>query len=303
MQTPMQRLDRLAERRPWLRIAVDVQKRYGELHGNNLGASIVLQAFLSIFPLLLVVIAVVGFFSASGHDVAGNIIGQLGLNGEAARAVNEAMRVAERSRRAASVVGVAGLLWSGLGLVDALQYGYDQVWQVKARGIKDRMFGMLWLVGAALVLSAGGALTWLVNRLPAFLAPVAILAAVGVNCALFLWTEKVLPNRKVGWRALAPGAVMAGVGLEVLKAVGAFWVPRLVASSSALYGSLGIVFAILAWLLLFSRLLLYSAVVNVVLYERRHGTEQKAIEVPRLPEQQGVDAETTRSGRVATARS
>ena len=38
------------------------------------------------------------------------------------------------------------------------------------------------------------------------------------------------------------------IGLEVLKLVGTVYVPRAVASSSALYGSLGVVFAILAWL-------------------------------------------------------
>ena len=303
MQNPLERLDRLADRRPWLRVVLDVQKRFGELHANNLGASIVLQAFLSIFPLLLVVMAIVGFFTASGHDLAGRLIGQLGLTGDAARAVTDAMRVAERSRRVATVLGLAGLFWSGLGLVDALQYGYDQVWQVKARGIKDKAFGMLWLLGAAVVLSIGGGLTWLVNRLPGFLAPLAILAAVAVNVALFGWTEKVLPNRDVGWRALLPGALAAGIGLEVLKAVGAFWLPRMVASSSAVYGSLGIVFAILGWLLLFSRLLLYSSVLNVILYERRNGSEHKETDVLRLPEAQGVGIETTRVARVAAARS
>ena len=40
--------------------------------------------------------------------------------------------------------------------------------------------------------------------------------------------------------------------------------PRLVSQSSALYGSLGVVFAILAWLLLFARLLVYSSAVNAV---------------------------------------
>src|SRR5688572_2845867 len=124
MKNPMDRLDRLAETRPWLRIVLDVQKRFGELHGNNLAASIVLQSFLSLFPLLLVVIAIVGFFTAGGNDIAGKLIGELGLTGDAARAVTDAMEVAERSRRAASVIGIIGLLWSGLGLVDALQYGY-----------------------------------------------------------------------------------------------------------------------------------------------------------------------------------
>ena len=49
-----------------------------------------------------------------------------------------------------------------------------------------------------------------------------------------------------GLRARAPSP--AAVGIEVLKLVGGIYVPRAVASSSALYGSIGIVFAILAWL-------------------------------------------------------
>jgi uncharacterized BrkB/YihY/UPF0761 family membrane protein len=36
-------------------------------------------------------------------------------------------------------VGFAGLLWSALGLVGALQYAYDSVWQVTGRGLKDKV--------------------------------------------------------------------------------------------------------------------------------------------------------------------
>ena len=46
--------------------------------------------------------------------------------------------------------------------------------------------------------------------------------------------------------------------------MGSIYVPRLVASSQALYGTLGIVFATLAWLLFFGRLLVYANVLNVV---------------------------------------
>ena len=70
--------------------------------------------------------------------------------------------------------------------------------------------------------------------------------------------------------------------------------PHLVKSSSQLYGSIGIVFAILAWLLLFGKLIVYSATLNVVLWEQRKGTVKTIVEVPAQP---GVTTESTRLGR------
>ena len=67
----------------------------------------------------------------------------------------------------------------------------------------------------------------------------------------------------------------------------------MVASASALYGSLGVVFATLAWLLFFGRLVVYSAVIDVVLYEARAGTMVSVVEVPR---HEGATRAVTRAG-------
>ena len=72
-------------------------------------------------------------------------------------------------------------------------------------------------------------------------------------------------------------------------------VPRFVTSSSDLYGPVGVVFALLAWLLLFGRLVVYSAVLEVVLWEDRHGTVELAIEAPARPGLEPVSA--TRAGQ------
>jgi membrane protein len=72
------------------------------------------------------------------------------------------------------------------------------------------------------------------------------------------------------------------VGFQVLTILGAFIVPRAVASSSALYGSIGVVFAVITWLFVFGRLLVYACILNVVLYERSAGTVRVEVEVPRL---------------------
>ena len=289
-------LDRIATRLPFLKPLAAVQRRYGDVGGNQLAAAFTLQAFLSIFPLILVAIAVLGFVAAGSHtDVAGRLVSQLGLKGESAKMLTDAVGSAESSRKAASLVGVLGLLWSGLGLVGALQYAYNGVWQVKDRGLKDKAFGLFWLGGAAILFVGGAAATTALRWLPGFLAPVGVLVTFAVSLALWLWTSRVLPNTKLPWRRLLPGALLGAVGLELLKAIGAYYVPRAVASSSQLYGSLGIVFAVLAWLLLFGRLVVYSAVLNVVRYEDERGTIQATVEAPAVP---GVGPVASRSGRL-----
>jgi membrane protein len=110
-----------------------------------------------------------------------------------------------------------------------------------------------------------------------------VVVGIALNTALFLWTSLVLPHRRVPVRALLPAAIVGGVALEVLKVLGTILVPRLVADSSALYGTLGVVFALLAWLLILGRLVVYVAVIEVVGWERTHGTVSAEIQLPRLP--------------------
>jgi membrane protein len=298
-------LDKIASKFPFLKPVAAVQRRYGDVGGNQLAAAFTLVAFLSIFPLLLAGLAVLGFVAVHSHgvananaDLAGRLVEHLGLTGESAKMLTDAVHTAERSRKAASIVGFLGLLWSGLGLVGALQYALNSVWQVNDRGFKDKLFGLFWLVGAGVLFVAGAAGIAVLRWLPGFLAPVGILVSLAVSFGLWLWTLRVLPNREVPWRQLVPGAVLGAVGLEILKAVGAYYVPRTVASSSQLYGSLGIVFAILAWLLLFGRLIVYAAVLNVVRYEQREGTVLAIVEAPPVP---GARPVASRSGRLVTS--
>lgn len=295
------RLVALGERIPPLGRALEVQQRYSELRGNNVAAAVTFQAFVSLFPLLLVIVGVLGLVARHGDvDVAGRIIGNLGLTDEAAETIQNAVKTAEDTGAVAGPLGLIGLLWSGLGLVSALQFALNQAWQVEERGIKDKAVGMLWLVGAAVLFVGASAVTTVLNWLPGFIAPVGIVVGLLVNFALWLWTFRVLPNRNLPWRAHIPGAILGAVGMEILKVVGGVYVPRAVAQSSELYGTLGVVFAVLAWLLFFGRLIMYSAVLNVVLWERKAGTVTTTVQVPAGPEVTPGDG-VTRSARVERA--
>ena len=278
-----ERLDRLGDRWPGLGRILRIQTRYSELNGNYLAGAVTLAGFLSLFPLLLLAFAVLGFISVGRTELANDVIGRLGLTGEAARFVTDLIRQTERSRQLASVLGVAGLLWTGLGLVAAVQHTMNTVWQVKGRGLRDKLSGLAWLAGAGVLFLVSFGVTAAAHVLPPPLAVLGPLAALAVDVALWLWTMTVLTNRSIGWRPFLPGAIVGAIGLGVLKAAGAIYVPRAVESASALYGSLGVMFAILAWLLFFGRLVVYAAVTNVVLWEQGHGTVETSLELPKVP--------------------
>lgn len=295
------RLLALARRLPLVGAVLDVHKRFSEVHGGFLASAVTLAAFVSILPLLLLVTALAGFVSAGDVDLSGRVIDGLGLDAtdQTAKLVRDAFARAEANRRLASALGLAGLLWTSLGFVSAVGSAFDAVWQAAGRGIKGKLYGLAWLVGAGLVFVASFALTAALNFLPGEFAAPAVAVGFLVDLAFWLWTLTVLTNRKVGWRGMLPGAVLGAVGLQVLRVAGSIYVPRVVASSSALYGTLGVVFAVLAWLLFFGRLVVYAAVVNVVRWERRHGTVTAEIELPRVPGE--VPVAVTRSGEAQPA--
>lgn len=284
------------EQLPVIGVLIRIQERFGEVNGTALANGIALQTFLSLFPLLLVAIAVAGFVSAGDATFSGDVIRELGLTGEASQNLRDALENAEESKEAASILGAAGLLYSGLAVVGAIQRSIDRVWQTHGEGLKDKLKALAWLLGAVVIFIASFALSVLLNVLPGFLAPLSIVAGLAVNVGLFLWTFTALGRLPIGWRALLPGAVVCAVGFEILKVLGSVMIPRLVANSSALYGSLGIVVAILAWLAFFGRLLVYGAVVNVFRWEDAHGTLTVPVKVPRVDH--AIALEANRSGAV-----
>ncbi|MEO7428829.1 MAG: YhjD/YihY/BrkB family envelope integrity protein [Acidimicrobiales bacterium] len=291
-------LARWRARWPWLDAVLRVSDRFGAVGGGPLSSSVALATFVSLFPLLLVVIAIVGFVSSAKSDFAVQLINDLGLRGTAAQTVRDALTTAEGSRKAASIVGLVGLLWSGLGVAGSIQAALNATWQVQGRGLLDKAIALKWLAGAGVLFLATAALGPLLRWAPAPLKPLTILLGLTLTTVLFVWTYLTLGNSHVGWKAHLPGAVLVAVGFEVLKAVGTLFVPRMIARSSALYGSIGVVFAVLGWLLLYGRLIVYGAVLNVVRYEERAGTVTAEIEVPRIAGE--VPLTTTRGGAVET---
>ena len=78
-----------------------------------------------------------------------------------------------------------------------------------------------------------------------------------------------LPHRGVAWTELIPGAVLFGLGVEVLHVVSAYFIAPYAISKQGTYGALGVAAALLVGLFLISRLVVATAVLNATLSERR----------------------------------
>jgi membrane protein len=273
------RLDRV----PGVRAAGDIQRRYVEARGSALAASITLYGFLALFAVAVLAIAALGFVSVNHADVAKTLTRNLGLTGEAARTVHQAVNTARRSRGAATVVGLVALAWTGTSLAIVLGDAYNATWHVDRRGAIDRALGAAWLAGAGVAIAAGGLATAAWSFLPGVFAPLVVVVSLATDAALLVWTSWLLPNRRVPIRVIVPAALVGSVAIEVLKLLGGYAVPHLVEHSSQLYGTIGVVFALLVWLLVFGRIIVYVAVLEARGDERRHGEREVHVEAPALP--------------------
>jgi membrane protein len=291
----MERLRRLGQRWPWLGRALDVHERVGEVNGGSVASSVTLTFFVSLFPLAIATIAIVGFLASGDTSISDRIIENLSLTGNAARTMRDAIDHAAESRRAASIIGFVGLLWSGLGVTSAVALAVRAPWQLKVEGLRGRAKGVLWLIGAVLLGGAAVALGWVLNVLPDVAGPLVavlvVLVGLVVEGGFFMWTFWALGDRRVPLRDLVPGSIVGAIGLEVLKLGATVYLPRLVAGSSSLYGPLGVVFATLAWLALFARLIVYASATNTVLHEARVGTVSLEIRAPKLDHSVPVEAD------------
>ena len=271
--------------------ALATHQRVGEIGGSQIASAVTLTLFLSLFPLLLVAIAVMGFIASGDDDLGPRLIREFGLRGQAAEYLLEGLDSAQSNKASSSIIGLLGFAWAAIGVVSAIQHVCDRAWQLTGRGIKDKLVAAAWLLGSFIVLGAAIAAGGAVPALPGWAWPVASIVGIAFGTGFFLWTFRVLTAKTLPWSDHLPGAIAGGIGLHLLSQLGGFFIGRQVDSSSALYGSIGIVFALLAYLLLFGRLLVYSVCLNVVLHERHHGVVHVEVAVPRFEGEVPVEAD------------
>ncbi len=250
-----------------LTFARELQRRYSADRVGNLAAAISMRAFLALFPILVLGIAIVGLFVGDATAFADRVVSALGLTGDAAKLITDATRTAQQTKVASSIIGFVGLLWTGTGLAASITDAWNEIWHIPGGSLRGRLAGVGWLAGGGALAILGFGATALISGSGA-LAALVLVGGLTVDTLLFLWTAWILPARRIPLRAMLPAAILGGVGFEILKLIGGYAVPRMVERSSTLYGTIGVVFALLVWMLVLGYLVVGVALVEKVAFDQ-----------------------------------
>lgn len=269
---PVRAFDRAQQKHRWLAVPMAVVKKFSDDGAGGLAALIAYYGFFSLFPLLLVMVTVLGFVfhgdPSLQNSIRDSVLGRFPI-------IGRDLQTSElHGRVIALVIGVAASLWAGLGVTGAAQNAFDRLWAVPFKARRDflrkRLYGLVLVLALGMLFLVSSIASGLVTGgLGGPLLKVAGIAlSLVINFALFAAAFRLLTAASVPHRSLWPGVVVGGVLWEILQAVGGYYVGHVVQHASSTYGLFAVVLGLLAWLHLGAQTTLYAAELNVVLARR-----------------------------------
>lgn len=235
---------------------------FGASQAGNYASALAFNTLLAMFPLMLGILAIIGL---SVRDPATEARFQLLIVATfPSTAQPELIRALHGVKDSAGLLGIisiGGLIWSGSGIFATMEFAFAQIFGITQRDtVRQKLMGfvmMIVLVAAVGVTVGANALAGL---LPAAWFLSFVIGAAAMVCLLVL-LYRLVPNRTYTLREVLPGALLAGVLIEVLSL--AFPLYERIAGGFNTYGAqFALFFLLAAWFYLLCNLLLLGAVYN-----------------------------------------
>lgn len=256
---------------PWLDHLIRAYARYMDRRGDNLAGAITFFGFLSFFPLIALVYAIVGYAAQVNFGVRAYVqqtLDQLlpGLSGQ--------LHLDQIHPRSTGVIGLIVLLFTGIGWIGVLREAMQDMWMRPrtSRGnfVLNKLEDLAVLAGLGIGLlasvsissiAASAAQTGLeAARMPGVALVVRILAvaiALVFDTAIFAVLFSRLSGTGEPARKMIRGAVFASAGFEILKLIGTLLVAH--TTSNPLYGVFAVVVGLVVWINIVARFMLFAA--------------------------------------------
>ncbi|MEV8508917.1 YhjD/YihY/BrkB family envelope integrity protein [Actinoplanes sp. NPDC051475] len=222
------------------------------------------QAFTSIFPVLILLGAVLGPSRTSRVSDLAHV------PESSRRVIDDAL-----SHQGISAFGMLGslvVLLSSTGLARALARAYGAVWSVSSTPTGPRAAWRWFATVLTLALFAVG--TRMLGRLTAGLPLPAVSSAVLLflaDCTLAVLLPLLLLGNALPARPALPGGLAFGLMMLAVRPVGARYLPWALRSSEDRYGTIGVAFTYIGWLYILAFCLLLAAVLgHAIAQERRN---------------------------------
>ncbi|MFB8003867.1 YihY/virulence factor BrkB family protein [Nocardia sp. NPDC056000] len=267
------RVDRFQQRHPGLGFPLAVIYKFVGDQGGYLAALITYYAFVSLFPLLLILTTVLGVvLEAQPHlqqRILDSAVSQFPVIGDQ---LGQPERLSGGT--VGLIVGIGGAAFGGLGVSVAVQNAMNVAWGVPLNQRPDpfavRVRGLIGLVVIGplilgLIVVSRIAAAWQIGFGFAWLL---IAASVVLNAGVFALVFKWATMRPLSLRQVAPGAIAAALAWQLLQRFGSIYVGRVVNHSSNTNGVFAVVLGLLGFLYLASFVVVLCAEINVVRIDR-----------------------------------
>lgn len=255
----------------------------------QLGAALAYYTVFSLAPLILVLLAIVGFLFRDDPAGAWNKITQqmsYFLDPSALQVVQNIAQKASQPGKSmiATIIGVALALFGASGVFGQLQDALNTIWGVKAKPgtgiwgfLRARFLSFAMVAGVCFLLLVSLAIEALLKGFSHYvqsIVPGGIVIALTVYLVfdfavvvlLFAMIFKFLPDVKIQWRDVWIGAVITAIFFGIGK-----WALGLYLSSGAAgsaYGAASSLITLLLWVYYSSQILLFGAEFTQVYADR-----------------------------------
>jgi membrane protein len=230
------------------------------LQGFDRAVALAGQTFTALIPLLIVYSAVVS--RRTGDDFADQIIRAFDLHGSSAASVKQAIASSNEVENEVSVLGAFLLVFSALSFTRALQRLYQLAFDQPSLGMRAAKWGLIWLAVVIAILTLRPVVLQPLHGL------VLVVVSIAIGALLWLVTPYILLVRRVPWQRLVATALFTSIGMTALAAASAIWMPHSVSASAEQFGTIGIAFALLSWLVGAGLVLVVAAAGGAVIDER-----------------------------------
>lgn len=259
-----------------------------------MAAGIAYWALFSLFPLALVAVSIMGFIYPGPDEQRQLVEGIVKIAPVSADYLADLVKEVAGARGPLGGLAVVGLVLTGTAVFSAVRKGINHAWGIGRPHyfLLERAIDVVMLLGVAalafVILSLGtnmfglatlsAPLVWLDGGLigKALLESLVLAITFGV----FLLLYRFVPNTKVAWRDVWPGALLGAVLFYGVRA-GFTWYVSSFGRFNLVYGSLGALMAVLLWAYLSSVALLWGAQVAAT-YSRLYGTGAKPGNIAEL---------------------
>ena len=237
------------------------------LSGRN-ASLVAFFSFLSIFPLMLAGVTILGFFLSDNPDrqqeIVDSVASEIPVLGQTLADNPESID----GSLFALVVGLGGALWASTKALVGLQSAVDDTWEVdvdhrdglpKLRG--KALLG-LFILGSAQVVSL--TIAGVVNAagFPAMSNGALIAATVVLNILVIALMYRYLNSYGPTWRDIWIGAIFAGAIVTVLQHFGTVIVLRLSEGENQAMGTINTILGLITWLSLVGITMIMCAELN-----------------------------------------